>query len=83
MALESAVETDPSFVEAYNNLGRLYSLRGRKADALNAWNKSLELRPDQPNVKEDIEMYAGSIAPSDEELEIQKLKDGDKPEATL
>lgn len=83
IALEGAVETDPTFVEAYNNLGRLYSLRGRKADALQAWNKSLELRPDQPQVREDIEIYTKAIAPSDEELEIKRLEDGDKPEATL
>lgn len=79
-ALEGAIDADPNFVEAYNNLARLYALRGRKADAVNAWKKSLSLKADQPEVQADMDLYAKDFSPSDEEIETQTLLHGDEPE---
>lgn len=73
MALEGAVTSDPSFVQAYNNLGTLYALRGRKEHALASWKKSLELNPDQPDVRADMDMYTSTISPTDEDLETRRL----------
>lgn len=78
-ALEGAVDTDPKFVQAWNNLGTLYALRGRKNEALDAWNKSLALDADQPEVRDDIEMYCKGISPRDEDLEARELMDSETP----
>jgi len=83
VALEGAIEADPGFIQAYNNLARLYALRGRKAEALRTWRKSLELKPDQPDVRADLEMYSEDLSPSDDEIETRKLMQGDKPDAPL
>lgn len=49
-----ALELDPELVQAYNNLGTLYSLWGRSEDAVRYWTKSLELDPDQQDIREAI-----------------------------
>lgn len=82
-ALEGAVAADPKFTQAYNNLGRLYALRGRKEDALAAWKKSLELNPDQPEVQEEMEDYRDKFGPRKEDIETEKLMGKDQPEGSL
>lgn len=81
-ALEGAIDADPSFVQAYNNLGTLYALRGRKDEAMSAWNKSLELNADQPEVRSDIEMYGKGLSPRDEDIEARKLMNDETPPDT-
>lgn len=76
-ALEGAVDADPQFYQAYNNLGRLYTLRGRKQDAVEAWEKSLQIKPDQADVAADLKLYRDKIAPTDEDVQAQKLMDKD------
>ncbi len=83
MALEEAIEQDPGFLQAYNNLARLYALRGRKHEAVAMWEKSLALNSDQPEVRADMEMYRDKLGPREEDIETQQLMDGDKPDAPL
>ncbi len=78
-ALEGAVEADPGFLQAYNNLARLYALRGHKDQAVATWNKSLELNPDQPEVISDMKVFSSGIGPRDEDIETRNLIDGDQP----
>lgn len=82
-ALEGAIDADPGFIAAYNNLGRLYALRGRKPQAVAAWRKSLELNPNQPEVQADLEMYAEDIAPRDEELQTRAAIEAEGPDQPL
>jgi tetratricopeptide (TPR) repeat protein len=79
-ALEGAVDADPQFYQAYNNLGRLYALRGRKNDAITAWEKSLAIKPDQADVEADMRMYRDKIAPTDEDIEAQEINDSTRPD---
>lgn len=79
-ALEGAIVADPNFVQAYNNLATLYALKGEKERALKTWEKSLELNPDQPEVRADMEMYKTGLSPSDEDLETRKLVEGNDPD---
>lgn len=51
---QTAVELNPKMVEAHNNLGTLYALRGWKEKAIEQWEESLAIHPDQPQVREDI-----------------------------
>ncbi len=76
-ALEGAIAADPDFVQAYNNLARLYALRGRKHDAVATWEKSLQFNPDQPQVSSDMAMYRDKISPRDEDIETRELIDND------
>lgn len=55
-----ALELDPELIQAYNNLGTLYSLWGRAEDAVDYWQKSLELEPDQPDIREAISEVRGA-----------------------
>ena len=54
VSFQRAIEIDPEFFEAYNNLGTLYALRGWTDQAREQWERSLELHPDQPEIREDV-----------------------------
>lgn len=54
VAFQRALEIDPEFYEAHNNLGTIYALRGWNDQAKEHWEQSLELNPDQPDVREDL-----------------------------
>lgn len=45
-AYRHALELDPSFADAWVNLGRLRHELGRRADAERCWRRALELRPE-------------------------------------
>lgn len=78
-SLQSAIELKPDMVPAYNNLARLYAVRGDAEDALAAWRKSLELDEHQPIIREELELYKNKIGPSPDSIEIRKeLKDGEE-----
>lgn len=77
-ALEGAIEADPNFVQAYNNLARLYALRGRKHDAVAMWEKSLGFQPDQPEIISDMAMYRDKMSPRDEDIEARELMNEDR-----
>jgi tetratricopeptide (TPR) repeat protein len=54
VSFQRAIEIDPDFFEAYNNLGTLYALRGWMDRAKEQWQRSLEINPDQPEIREDM-----------------------------
>ena len=83
VALEDAIAADPKFTQAYNNLARLYALRGRKEDAMKAWTTSLELDPEQTEVRSEMVLYHDSIGPSDEDIAERKLMESDNPDRQL
>jgi tetratricopeptide (TPR) repeat protein len=53
--LEEAVAIDDSHHPAWNLMGALYALRGNHESAVTCWEKSLEILPNQPKVREDLE----------------------------
>ena len=53
-ALERAVALDPSRGESWNNLGNLYKEQGRLADALDAYDRALDLNPSGVVVPADL-----------------------------
>ncbi|UCE17303.1 MAG: tetratricopeptide repeat protein [Gemmatimonadota bacterium] len=54
VAFQRALELDSEFVEAYNNLGTLYALRGWNEEAKEQWKRSLELNSNQPEIRENL-----------------------------
>ena len=54
IAFQRAIEIDPEFVEAYNNLGTLYALRGWTDQAREQWERSLQINPNQEEIREDV-----------------------------
>lgn len=42
----AAIENNPDFAEAYNNLGRAYEFSGEFENAMGAYQKATELKPD-------------------------------------
>ncbi len=60
-AFEHALEIDPKFVGALNNLATLYALRNRAEDAISLWERSLEFEPDQPDVRADLDDFRAHL----------------------
>ena len=54
LRLEQEVLADPTNVGAWTQLGHVYFDTNNPAKAINAYEKSLELRPDEPNVLTDL-----------------------------
>ncbi|MDD3627963.1 MAG: tetratricopeptide repeat protein [bacterium] len=53
--LQEAISLEPNFIEAYNNLGTLYKLRHLDEEAVKMFKKSLELDPDQEDVRDELD----------------------------
>ena len=51
---ELAVQFDPEFFHAYNNLATLHAIHGSYKLAVQALDESLRINPDQPDVKEEL-----------------------------
>lgn len=54
VAFQRTIEIDTEFVEAYNNLGTLYALRGWNDQAREQWEFSLRIDPAQEKVRENL-----------------------------
>jgi Flp pilus assembly protein TadD len=46
---------EPENTEALNALGKLHKMRGRAKPAREAWEKSLEINEDQPEIASELE----------------------------
>jgi tetratricopeptide (TPR) repeat protein len=79
--LQQAVERDPGFVGAYNNLARLYALRGRAEEAVATWGKSLSIQPEQPEVQAELELYRSKMGPTQQDLEEKSIMSEGSPSA--
>jgi type IV pilus assembly protein PilF len=52
-----AVEIDPTYAEAYNNLAIGYENQGNLAEARKAYEKALALEPDNPQIRQNYELF--------------------------
>ncbi|HVY61094.1 MAG TPA: tetratricopeptide repeat protein [Planctomycetota bacterium] len=50
-----AVELDPREPDPWNNLATLYAVRGDRELAIEALKRSLQVRPDQPRIRDRLE----------------------------
>ncbi|MFA5262276.1 MAG: tetratricopeptide repeat protein [Opitutaceae bacterium] len=57
-SLRKALQVEPALASAYKGLGRLWAALSRKAEALNAYQRSLALNYEQPVVRQQIELLA-------------------------
>lgn len=65
---QAAIDLAPRLLLAINNLGRALAMQGRAEDAAGVWNHSLSLEPDQPDLREDLELVQTQLsAPRDED----------------
>jgi Flp pilus assembly protein TadD len=55
---EVAIRIQPVSVRAWNNLGLARSLAGDVAGARRAWTRSLEILPDQPEARQQLDALA-------------------------
>ena len=54
---ERAVQIDPTYAAAYNNLGIAYEHEGELDKARAAYEKALELDPDNALIKQNYELF--------------------------
>ncbi len=71
--LEAAIERDPGFVQAYNNLARIYALRGRSEDAVRTWERSLAIQPVQDTIQAEMELYKSRMGPTPGDVEEKQV----------
>ncbi len=58
-SLEQALAIEPTDTKTLNLLGALYAKHGHAERALPLWRKSLRINPDQPQIKQFVEMVTG------------------------
>ncbi|HDS09131.1 MAG TPA: tetratricopeptide repeat protein [Firmicutes bacterium] len=51
---QEAISLDPEFVEAYSDLGMLFKIRHIDEEAIRMFKKSLELDPDQDEIRDEL-----------------------------
>jgi Flp pilus assembly protein TadD len=54
---EKAVEIDPTYAEAYNDLAIAYEHEGQLSKAREAYQKALELAPNNPQIRQNFELF--------------------------
>ena len=54
---QKAVELDPTYAEAYNDLAIAYEHEGELAKARSAYEKALELEPGNALIKQNYELF--------------------------
>lgn len=54
---ERAVELDPTYAEAYNNLAIAYEHQGMFDKAREAYEKAVELSPDNAMIRQNYELF--------------------------
>jgi Flp pilus assembly protein TadD len=54
---ERAVELDPTYAEAYNNLAIAYEHDGDLDKAAGAYEKALALEPNNPSIRQNYELF--------------------------
>jgi len=54
---ERAVELDPTYAAAWNNLGIAYEQKGMFEEALEAYETALDLEPDNLNIQQNYDLF--------------------------
>jgi Tfp pilus assembly protein PilF len=54
---ERAVEIDPTYAEAHNNLAIAYEHEGQLSKARAAYQKAVELAPDNTQIRQNFELF--------------------------
>lgn len=54
---EKAVELDPTYAAAWNNLGIAYEQQGKFAEAKKAYDKAIELDPKNTFIRQNADMF--------------------------
>ena len=54
---ERAVEIDPTYAAAWNNLGIAYEQKGMFEEALEAYETALDLEPDNLNIQQNYDLF--------------------------
>ena len=70
--LQKAIELDPEFASAYENLGIAYATKGEFRKALDFMTKALEIEPDNRHVMNNIAMLYGDMGDKQKEQEFRQ-----------
>ena len=54
---ERAVQIDPAYAEAYNDLGVAYEHEGQLEKARKAYEKAIELDPKNPQIRQNYDLF--------------------------
>jgi tetratricopeptide (TPR) repeat protein len=60
-AVDRAIQLDPGLATAHKSMGRILAATGRKAEALKAFQRSLALDYEQPDVRRQFELLAWDL----------------------
>ena len=51
---KKAIDSDPDYAEAYNNLGNAYLIKGEPDKAITTYKKAVAIRPDYANAHNNL-----------------------------
>lgn len=54
---ERAIELDPTYAQALNNLAIAYEHEGQLEKARKAYERALEIAPDNPQIRQNFELF--------------------------
>ena len=74
--LDVAEQASPQDVSVKNMKGSLFFMRGMKDEARRYWNESLELKPEQANVKTFLKKLGAAPPPTEAKLENTQREEG-------
>ena len=70
--LQKAIELDPEFASAYENLGIAYATKGEFGKAIQYLTKALEIEPDNQHVMNNIAMLYSNMGDKQKEQEFRQ-----------
>jgi tetratricopeptide (TPR) repeat protein len=76
---QNAVQADPTDWEGYENLGNAYFKINDNADALSAYQKSLQLNPNNSTLENIVQSMQGNTAPASSSVEANPPANNNEP----
>lgn len=70
---KQAIEKDPSFYYAYNNLGILYSDNGRSQEAFDMYQKAIQVKPDYAKAYNNLGVWYYDLGDKKKALELYEI----------
>ncbi|TKJ31228.1 hypothetical protein CEE39_07355 [bacterium (candidate division B38) B3_B38] len=75
-----AIEIQPKFVQAYNNLGSVYFLSGSYPEAMEEYKKAIELKPDYAEAYYNLAMVCEAMRDINQAIDCYRMVIGIRPD---
>ena len=77
---QRAIEIQPKFAQAYNNLGSVYFLSGSYPEAMEEYKKAIELKPDYAEAYYNLAMVCEAMRDINQAIDCYRMVIGIRPD---